>query len=202
MRAQFAFLRVHRPHQEEACRVPHRDAVPLHVAGAQRGGVEEQVHQVVVQQVDLVHVQDAPVRGGQQARLVGLDPLGEGPLDVQRAHQPVLARADRQFDQPGGAGERRGTRLVRAVRAGRIWRRRAAGEPAPGHDLHIGQDRGQRSHHGRLRGALFPAHEHPADARRHRVEHQPQPQLVHAHDRAEREVAHDSSPSSSPSSSR
>ena len=116
-----------------ACRTD--TPVPLHVAGAQRGGVQQQVHQVVVQQVDLVHVQHAPVRGGQQPRLVRLDALGQRPLDVQGADQPVLGGADRQLDQPRGTGDRRRSGFVRAVRAGRVGRGRVAGEPAPGDDL-------------------------------------------------------------------
>ena len=36
-----------------------------------RGGVEQQVDEVVVQQVDLVDVEHAAVRGGEQAGLVG-----------------------------------------------------------------------------------------------------------------------------------
>ncbi len=65
LRAQLPFLRVHGADQQEPGGVPHRHAVPLHVADAQRRGVEEQVNQVIVQQVDLVHVQHTAVRRGQ-----------------------------------------------------------------------------------------------------------------------------------------
>ena len=44
----------------------HRHAVALDVADPEGGRVEQQVDEVVVQQVDLVDVQDAPVRAGQQ----------------------------------------------------------------------------------------------------------------------------------------
>ncbi len=51
----------------------HRHAVTLDVAGPEGGRVEEQVDEVVVQQVDLVDVQDAPVRRGEQPGLEGRD---------------------------------------------------------------------------------------------------------------------------------
>ena len=59
LRTQLALLRVHRADQQETRRVPHRHALPLDVGHAQRGGVEQQVDEVVVQQVHLVDVQDA-----------------------------------------------------------------------------------------------------------------------------------------------
>ncbi len=91
---QLALLGVHRADQDEPRRVPHGHGVALDVARAERGGVEEQVHEVVVQQVDLVHVQDAPVRGGEQAGVEGLHALGQRPFQVQRADQPVLRGPD------------------------------------------------------------------------------------------------------------
>jgi hypothetical protein len=83
--------------------VPDRDALAFHVVHAQRGRVEQQVDQVVVQQVDLVDVENAAVRGGQQAGLERGHPGGQRPLDVQRPGQPVLGGANRQLGQPGRA---------------------------------------------------------------------------------------------------
>ena len=59
LRAQLALLRVHRADQQEPGRVRDRDALALDVRAAHRGGVEQQVDQVVVQQVDLVDVEHA-----------------------------------------------------------------------------------------------------------------------------------------------
>jgi hypothetical protein len=100
LRAQLALLGVHGAHQQEACGVPDRHPLALHVGGAERRGVEQQVDQVVVQQVDLVDVEDAAVRCGQQARLVGAHPLGERALEVERADEAVLRRTHRQLDEP------------------------------------------------------------------------------------------------------
>ena len=74
---QLALFRVHRADEQEPGRVPDRHAVALHVAGSQRGRVEQQVDQVVVQQVDLVHVEHAAVRRGEQPRLERGDALGQ-----------------------------------------------------------------------------------------------------------------------------
>ncbi len=60
-----------------------RDAVPLDVAGAQGGRVEQQVDQVIVQQVDFVHVEHPAVGGREQPGLERADPFGQRPADVE-----------------------------------------------------------------------------------------------------------------------
>ena len=110
-----------------------RDALALDVAAAHRRRVEQQVDQVVVQQVDLVDVEHAPVGGGEQARLEGAYPLAERLLQVQRADHPVLGGADRQLDQPGRTGLGGGAGRMRAVRAARVGLGRVTTEAAAGH---------------------------------------------------------------------
>ena len=177
-----------------------RDPVALDVRAAHRGGVEQQVDEVVVEQVDLVDVEHAAVRVGEQAGLVGLDALGERPLEVQRADEAVLGGPDRQLDQPRG---RRGvaaaaaTRAARAAPSGHAGSGGVAGSQEnrqPGDDRDGRQQRGQRPHGRRLRGALLPAHQHPADAGVNGVEQQREPQVVVADDGGEREPD-DGSPS-------
>ena len=102
--AELALLGVHRADQDEAGGVLDRDAVTLDGRAAHRGGVEQQVDEVVVQQVDLVDVEDAAVGAGQQAGLVLRDALGQRLLEVQRAEHAVLGRADRQLDEAHGTG--------------------------------------------------------------------------------------------------
>ena len=133
-----------------------RDAVALDVHPAHRRGVEQHVDQMVVQQVDLVDVEHAAVRAGQQAGRERMLAVAQHLLQVQRSDHAVLGGADRQLDEP------------RAVRRHRV------------------QHRGQRAHRRRLGGALLPADQHPADLRAHRAQHQRQPQPVLADDRAER----------------
>ncbi len=135
---QFAFLRVHGPDEQEPCGVPHGDALALDVGGAHGGGVQQNVNEVVMKQVDFIDVENAPVRGGEEAGFEGFDAFGKGPLDVQCPDEPVLGGADGQFDHAGGT--RGGSaRLVRGVWTGRVGGNRVAGEPASGYDAHLRQ---------------------------------------------------------------
>ncbi len=200
LRSQLALFRVHGADQQEPCRVPHRHALALDVRGAHRRRVQQQVDQVVMEQIDLVDVQNAPVRGGQQPRLERLHALRQRPLDVEGADQPVLGGADGQLHH--ARGPRSSAALVRPVRARRVGREGVAGEPATRHHRDLRQQRGQRTHRGRLGGALLAAHQHTADGRRHRVQQQREPQVVLTDNGRERKGGgHWSSPSESPSRS-
>ena len=68
LRAQLALLRVHGAHQHQPRRVRQRHALALDGVDAHRGGVEEHVDEVVVEEVDLVDVEEVAVGGGEQAR--------------------------------------------------------------------------------------------------------------------------------------
>jgi hypothetical protein len=202
LRPQVALLGVHRPHQQEAGRVAHADALALHVVHAERRRVEQQVHQVVGQQVHLVHVEHAPVGGGEQARLEGAHAVHQRPFQVQGAGDAVHARAHRQLHQPrrpqpGGRPAR-----VGPGRAGRVRRRRVAAVRAAGHRRDRRQQARQRTHGGALGGSPLAAHQHAADGRAHGVREQRQPQLLLAHDRAEGHDGGQRASSRSPSSSR
>ncbi len=76
-----------------------RDAVAFDVDPAHRRGVEQHVDQMVVQEVDLVDVQHAAVRTGQQPRREGVLTVAQHTLQVQRADHPVLGGADGQLDE-------------------------------------------------------------------------------------------------------
>ena len=90
LRAQVAFFRVHRADQDEARRVGKGDALALDDVDAHRGRIEQQVHHMVVEQVDLVDVQQAAVGRGQHAGLEVPLALLDGRLDVQRADDAVF----------------------------------------------------------------------------------------------------------------
>jgi hypothetical protein len=199
LRAQLALLRVHRADEQEAGVVLDRDGVALDPGDRRGGRVEQRVDEVVGQQVDLVDVEDPLVRAGQHA---GLErPLaGERTPEVQRAHEPVERRAQRQLDQ------RR-----RARPHGRVGRHYAAGRALAGPERERlalrredrRQQRGQRPNGGRLRRAALAAHQHPADLRGNRVDQQRLDERLLAHDRAEWESRrHAPASSSSPSSDR
>jgi len=190
LRAQLALLGVHGAYQQESRRMAHRHALALDVAGAERGGVEQQVDEVVVQQVDLVDVENATMGRREQSRLERLHALGQCPLEVERADEPILTRADRQFDQAGRPLLDQAIRGVRPVRALRVGRRDVAGEPAARHHRHRRQHRGERTYRRRLGGAFLPAHEDAADGRGDGVQDQGEAEIVHADDGTEREGGH------------
>ena len=192
LRAQLALLGVHGADQQEPRGVAYGDPLALDVRRTQGRGVEQQVDQVVVQQVDLVDVEHPAVGGGEQAGLERLDPLGQRPLEVERAGDPVLGGADRQLDEPGRAHRRADVRLVRAVGALRVRLVGGAGEPAAGDDLDLGQQAGQGAHDGRLGGALLAPYENSPDGGRDGVDEQREPEVVetdHGGERVRRHAA-------------
>ena len=199
LRAQLALLGVHRPDEQEAGVVAYRDGVALDVADPHRGGVEEDVDEMVGQQVDLVDVQDAAMRARQQAGFEGPFACQRAP-EVQRADEPVDRRADRQLHQRRGPWRD----LDRAVHA--TVGREVAGSEAEGlvdGRRHRREQRRQRAHGGRLRRPALAAHEHAADLRADGVDEQRLEQRLLADDRREREGRrHAWACSSSPSSSR
>ena len=68
LRTQLTLFGVHGADQHEPGFVAVRNAVAFDVHPAHRRGVEQHVDKVVVQQVDLIDVQHAAVRAGQQTR--------------------------------------------------------------------------------------------------------------------------------------
>ena len=156
-------------------------------------GVQQQVHHVVVQQVDLVHVQQAAVGRRQHARLeVALAAL-DGLLDVQRADHAVLGGADRQVDEAGAAGGHRqhfaGLDARPALVA--VGRRHVgvAAEVAVGHDLDFGQQEGQGAGRRALGRAALAADQHAADLRMDGVEDERSLHALLADDGGKRENA-------------
>jgi hypothetical protein len=145
--------------------VADRDAFAFHGRPAGGGGVQQQIDQMVVQQIDFVDVEDAAVRGGQQPRLVAHLAGAQSLLEVQGADDAVLGRAHGELDQPSrpGAG---GRCIMGSVRAGRIRVARIAAETAALDHGDRRQDVGQRAHHGGLGGALLATDQDPADLRR------------------------------------
>src|SRR5690606_22364733 len=67
-RAQFALLRVHGADQSDTCLVRVGDAVAFDAIDPAGADIEQQIHQRVSQQVDLVDIQHAAVGPSQQAR--------------------------------------------------------------------------------------------------------------------------------------
>ena len=143
------------------------DALALHVVAAHGGGVQQHVNEVVVEQVHLVHVEDAPVGGGNQPGLEAAAAGADGLLDVQRTHEAVLGCAHGQVNDAHLAGYGRGFFSVRAEWLGIV---RVATVRAATDDRDFRQQARQGAHGGGLGGALLAANQHAADAGVHSVQ--------------------------------
>ena len=185
LRPQLALLGVHRADEHELGGVLDRDAVALDRRQSHRGGVEQQVDEVVVQQVDLVDVEDAAVRAGQQAGLVRGDALAERLLQVQGAEHAVLGGADRQLDEADRPALGRRVGGEGAVGGERVRLARIGGEPVAGDHLDRRQHGGEAADHRRLGRALLAAHEHAADGGRDGGEGEGERHVVGSDDGAE-----------------
>ncbi len=143
LRAEVALLGVHRPDEDETRGMAERQALALDVVDAHRGGVKQQVHQVIAEEVHLVDVQDAPVRGREQARLERPRAGAQRPFQVQAADHAVFGRPDGKVDQSDGAFDR-----LQAIGQGpvvNLFARRAM-EGVAGVDFDLGQERRERTH--------------------------------------------------------
>ncbi len=145
LRPQLALLRVHRADEQEARRMGDRDPLALDDVDAERRRVEQDVAEMVVEQVDLVDVEDPPVRLGEQA---GLERAARPP------RAPARCRSSRRRGPRwrSAAGRRSGpapcataaSRRVPSARGRRRTDRRVAGERAVGDDLDLRQELGER----------------------------------------------------------
>ncbi|KAF5036641.1 hypothetical protein DSECCO2_572960 [anaerobic digester metagenome] len=151
----------------------HRDPLALDGVDTHGSGVEEDVHEVVVEQVHLVDIEDPPVGGGKETRFERPDPSRNRSLQVDRADHPILGGTDGQGDHANRArlGLRGSLRcpasLAPLLRTGGIAR-----EGAPDMDLLGGEDFGECPHGRGLGRPLLTPDEHPADTRIDRVQHQ------------------------------
>src|SRR6202521_1766594 len=150
LRAEVAFFRVHRPDQDEACRMPDRNTFALHHVYTHGCGIQQHIDQVVVEQVDLVDVQDVAVCLGQDARLEAALAALDCGLDVDRPDDPVLRGVDRQLDDTHAASGAwqylAAGQPVLAIRAERLGRVRVAAVEAVRDDVEFREQAGEGSH--------------------------------------------------------
>ena len=98
LRPQFAFLGVATADEDEARRVAHAQALAFDHVLARRRDVDEQIHEVILEQVHLVDVEEAAVRARQQPRFERLLAARQRTLQVERADHAILGRTERQID--------------------------------------------------------------------------------------------------------
>ena len=207
LRAQLALLGIAAADQDEPGRMAHAQALALDQVLARGRDVEQEVDQMVLEQIGLVDVEEAAVGPRQQAGLERLLAPGQRPLEVERADDPVLGRAQRQVDhRHRHLGRLHGARpsAQRAVGVHRVAGspRRVAVVAAAGHDLHLRQQRRQRPHGGGFAGAAVAEHQHAADRLIDRGDQQGLLHLLLADDGGEREERCACSPASARSAHR
>ena len=182
---ELALLGVHGAHQDKAGRVGKRNPLPLHHVDPHGRGVQQHVHQVVVQQVHFVDVQNPPVGRGQQARLEMLLAALDGLFQVDGAQEPVLGGAQGQVHHRHGpvpAGQ--DLALITALPAGvahQLGQFRVAVKRAARHHGDGGQQLRQPPGRGGLGRALLTPDQHPADEGIDGVEDQGQLQPLLPH---------------------
>ncbi len=189
--AELSLLGIHGPDQDESGRMDHRHALALDDVDAHRGRIEENVHQVIVEEVDLVDVEDVAVGVSEDPRLEAALPLLDGALDVEGADDAVLGSVDGQLDHSHGAadpeemlpGELAGSALV----AEEVATPRAAGEAAALDHLDLREQPGESAHGGGLGGAALAPDQHATDGRVDGVEDERRLHRLLAHQRGEGE---------------
>jgi hypothetical protein len=172
LRPQVAFFRIHRAHKEEARRMRNGNALALHRVDSHRRGVEQDVDEVVGEKIDLVDVQNAPVRGGEQPRLKGAPPFPQGALEIECPQHAIFRGAQRQVNERDRGlyyGSLRQRRTMRTFGPGGD---RIAVERAAGDEPQRRQQGGQGAGRGAFGRAFLAADQHTPDARMNRIEEQ------------------------------
>ena len=173
LRAQLAFFRVAAADQHELRPMANREPFALDHVLTRGGDIQQQVHQVILEQVDFVDVEKPAMRLCQQARFKCLLPGAQGAFEIERADHPVLGCSQGQVDErhralahpARSAGIGAGALLVASAAIAAILdradRRQQIGESACG---------------GGLAGAAVAEYHHPADAR---IDRRDQQRLLH-----------------------
>mmetsp|Transcript_17216 Transcript_17216/g.44686 ORF Transcript_17216/g.44686 Transcript_17216/m.44686 type:complete len:264 (+) Transcript_17216:274-1065(+) len=99
LRPHLTLLWVAAAHHDELGGMDKADTLTLNSVDASGCGVQDHIHETVVQKVDLINVQDAAVGSSQKARLIGLLALHQCLLNVNGAADAVLSGAQRELHQ-------------------------------------------------------------------------------------------------------
>ena len=125
---------------------------------------------------DLVDVEDAAVRLGEQSGFEATLAVLDRGLGVDGADHAVLGGVDRELHDPDALPDDRRVATIAVTRAAVVAPVRGRGRVAPvaaaGDDVDLREEAGQGPDGRRLRGAPLPADEDAADVRVDRVEDQ------------------------------
>ena len=146
---------------------------------------------MIVEQVHLIHIQQAAVGLGQQARLKGPNPLTERFFDVDRAAQAIFRGPQGEIHHGHLAflgGELLSLLVPEAhLAALEVGVRGGAVVGVAGHHVDLGEQVGEGSNRGGFARAPVSHDHHPANARIDHVEQKGQLHLLLPHDGSERE---------------
>jgi hypothetical protein len=172
LRPQFTFFRITAADQQEPRRMPDTQSVTLHHVYARDSDVQQQVHEVVLQQVDFVDVEKSPVGRSQQSGFESLDAGGQRLFQVQCPNDPVFTGTQWQVNHRCCACQARRCIcrfVIHHVEAGHALMAQLSrflgitGIPASIDHSDRWQQSGKRPHCRGLAGAAITQHQHTAD---------------------------------------
>ena len=149
-----------------------RNSLPFDGIDPHSRSIQQYIHNVVIQKVHFIHIQNVPVCRRQNARLKFLFPIFQGVLHVQCPHNPVLRGADRQIDNPHMTDDRFLFRPLTAFLTPEGGIVRIAAEPAAFHLPALSQHLCQGAYRRGFRGSLFPPNQHASQCRIDDVQNQ------------------------------
>ena len=97
LRADISLLRIHRTNEDKPCRMRIGNPLALHGVDAHCSRVEQDIDDMILKQVDLIHIEDIAVRRRQNTGLERLASMLDRRLHVERPDHAVLRRTDGQL---------------------------------------------------------------------------------------------------------
>jgi hypothetical protein len=143
----------------------HADAFAFNNVLSGGGDVEEEIDEMVFEEIDLVDIEVAAMRAGEEAGLVGFFTAREGAFQVECADDPIFGGAEREIND--GDGSLMGSELFAGCFAGEAvvafpafgeW---IASVAAARDDGHGREESGEGADGGGLGGAAMPEDENP-----------------------------------------
>ena len=102
--AELSLFGVAAADQHKLGRMPHTQPLPFDHVLSRGGHVEERVHDMVLQQIDLVHIKKTAVGLCQETGLKRFLAANECALNIQSADYAIFRRAQWQVDNGNGDG--------------------------------------------------------------------------------------------------
>lgn len=98
LRAEIAFFGIAAADEDKARGMAHADSFALDDILASGGDVEQEVHEMIFEEIDLVDVEVAAMRAREESGLVGFFAAGEGAFEIECADDPIFGGAEREVN--------------------------------------------------------------------------------------------------------